>query len=135
MTTVTITPDTVAALIAEAGYEVDHVDDLLVVKDLDTDLAVTVALEGEVAFLSLACTSIPSEQLTPVLMQRFLDAENGISTSFFQISRRDDGRVAISLNNYAKLQACGHDDFDDLEFCLEALFTDVVAARALFDDA
>jgi hypothetical protein len=127
--------DTVSAIVAESGYEVQTTDDeVLRIVDLDSGLSATAALECDVVFFTLLCTTLPQAELSASHRDRMLDANNGISTSFFQTAPLANGRIAITLNNFAKLQSLDEDDRDDIEFCLESLFTDAIAARALLAD-
>ncbi len=124
--------DTISAIVAESGYEVQTLEDeVLRIIDLDSGLAATAALECDVVFFTLLCTSLSTAEFSENYKDRMLDANNGISTSFFQTAPMEGGRIGITLNNFAKLQALDEDDRDDIEFCLESLFTDAVAARAL----
>jgi hypothetical protein len=47
--------------------------------------------------------------------------ENGISTSYFQLSTTGDGNVTVTLNNFCKLQEMGPDDEDDILSCVTFL--------------
>jgi len=60
-----------------------------------------------------------------------LSADNGISTSHFQLYDTKDGQVAVTLNNFCKLQDLGRDDEDDILSCVSFLLADVVHARDL----
>jgi hypothetical protein len=64
-------------------------------------------------------------------MQKMLAADNGISTSNFQLYSRPDGSVAVTLNNFCKLLAMGEDDADDILSCMEFLEIDVIAAHEM----
>ena len=69
--------------------------------------------------------------ITPDVMERMLDADNGISTSAFSLYKAPDGKVAINLNNFCKLQDLGADDEDDILSCVHFLLVDVMSARRL----
>ena len=60
-----------------------------------------------------------------------LAADNGISTSHFQLYDAGDGKVAITLNNFCKLQDMGPEDEDDILSCVHFLLVDVMSARRL----
>jgi hypothetical protein len=60
-----------------------------------------------------------------------LASDNGISTSHFQIYEIENGNVAITLNNFCKLQDLGPEDEDDILSCAHFLFVDVLRARDL----
>ena len=47
-------------------------------------------------------------------MATMLAADNGISTSSFQLYDAGGGNVTITLNNFCKLQDLGPDDEDDI---------------------
>ena len=66
------------------------------------------------------------------VMRAMLAAENGISTSSFQLYDAPEGQVTIALNNFCKmLDATGPEDEDDLLSCVHFLLVDVIAARDL----
>lgn len=60
-----------------------------------------------------------------------LSSDNGISTSHFQLYDTKDGNVAVTLNNFCKLQDMGEEDEDDILSCLHFLFVDVIQALHL----
>ena len=97
-------------------------------------ITIRTALQGNVLFLTVACALVPANAVTPDIMRKMLDADNGISTSGFQLYDHGDGRVAVTLNNFCKLQAMGSDDEDDILSCLEFLMADAVDARDLLGD-
>jgi len=63
-------------------------------------------------------------------MRKMLASDNGISTSHFQLYETGDD-VAITLNNFCKLQELGPDDEDDILSCVSFLLADVVHAKQL----
>ncbi len=133
MASETITLDQVREIVAARGYEIVDADDannVLQVRDLDSGLLLTSVLEKNVLFNTIQLTRVPAERLSLELLRRMLDAENGISTSSFQLYETADG-VGITLNNFAKLQAMGEDDVDDILSCLQFLVVDAWAARDL----
>jgi hypothetical protein len=77
---------------------------------------------------------VPEKALTPKIMRTMLDAHNGISTSYFQLYNASDGNVAITLNNFCKLENLGPEDEDDILSCVHFLLVDVMAARQLLSD-
>ena len=126
--------DHVEAILAGRGYEVSRMNNIVKVRDTDSGITIRAALEDNVLFLTVSCTLVPANAVTPEIMHKMLDADNGISTSGFQLYDRGDGRVAVTLNNFCKLQAMGADDEDDILSCLEFLVVDAVDARDLLGD-
>ncbi len=118
------------ALLAERGYEVAETSpESLTVREVDSGVAVHTVLEGDVLFFSLPCITVKRSSVTPEIMQKMLDAGNGISTSFFQLYGSGSGKVTVTLNNFCKLQDMGADDKDDVLSCVHFLLVDVMAAR------
>jgi hypothetical protein len=74
---------------------------------------------------------VPSTSITAEVMRKMLAADNGISTSYFQLYDAGDGKVAVTLNNFCKLQELGPDDQDDILSCVHFLLVDVLEARRL----
>ncbi len=133
--TANIHADSIKALLAERGYEVSEpTPGVLRVQELHSGVAVQAVLEGEILFLSLTCTVVPEKAITPEIMRKILDAHNGISTSYFQIYSAGDGKVAVTLNNFCKLEDLGPEDEDDILACVHFLLVDVMAARQLLSD-
>jgi hypothetical protein len=131
---VTSSPDIgqIHALLAEKGYEISEVaPDTLKIKEVDSGVALQAVLQGEVLYLSLVCTVVPRTAITPEIMGRMLDADNGISTSYFQLYDAGSGKVAVTLNNFCKLQEMGPEDEDDILACVHFLLVDVLSARRL----
>jgi hypothetical protein len=60
-----------------------------------------------------------------------LAADNGISTSLFQIYDAGAGKVAVTLNNFCKLPEIGPDEEDEILSCVHFLLVDVITARRL----
>jgi len=132
--TSTISPQLgqIHALLAENGYEVSEpAPDTLRIKEVDSGVTLQAVLQGDIAFLSLVCTVVPRAAVTPEIMQRMLDAGNGISTSYFQLYQAGEGKLAITLNNFCKLQDMGAEDEDDILSCVHFLLVDVMSARRL----
>jgi hypothetical protein len=120
------------ALLAENGYEVSEPGpDTIRIRQVDSGVAIQAVLQGDIVFFSLTCTVVPKASITPDLMTRMLDADNGISTSSFQIYNAAEGKAAITLNNFCKLQDMGPEDADDILSCVHFLMVDVMAARRL----
>ncbi len=67
-------------------------------------------------------------------MQKMLDGSNGISTSYFQLYDAGDGQIAITLNNFCKLQDLGPEDEDDILSCVSFLMADVVLAKSVIGE-
>lgn len=120
------------ALLAERGYEVTEPSaDSLNIRETGSGISIHAVVQGDIMFLSLNCTVVPRASITPQIMERMLDAENGISTSHFSLYKAPGGKVAITLNNFCKLQDLGADDEDDILSCVHFLFVDVMSARRL----
>jgi len=132
--TPTISPQLgqIHALLAENGYEVSEpAPDTLRIQEVQSGIAVRAVLEGEILYLSLTCTTVPRTAITAEIMQKMLSAENGISTSYFQLYEAGAGKVAVTLNNFCKLQEMGAEDEDDILSCVHFLLVDVLSARRL----
>jgi hypothetical protein len=119
------------ALLAERGYEVSETaPNTLKIREVDSGVAIQAVLEGDICYFSLTCTVVPNSAITGDVMRQMLDAGNGISTSYFQLYDAS-GKVAVTLNNFCKLQEMGPDDEDDILSCVHFLLVDVMAARRL----
>lgn len=120
------------ALLADRGYEVtDSGPDTLTITQIDSGLSIRAVLEGQILYLSLVCTVVPGAAITADVMRKMLAAENGISTSYFQLYEAGDGKLAVTLNNFCKLQDLGADDEDDVLSCVHFLLVDVLSAHRL----
>ena len=118
------------ALLAERGYEVSETaPDTLKVREVDSGVTIQAVLEGQIVFFSLVCTVVADKAITADVMRRMLTADNGIHTSSFQLYPAGPGKVAVTLNNFCKLQDMGADDEDDILSCVHFLLVDVLAAR------
>lgn len=123
------------ALLAERGYEVSEpAPDTLTIREVGSGVSLQAVLEGEILYLSLTCITVPETAVTPDMMGRMLAANNGISTSYFQLYEAAGDKVAITLNNFCKLQDLGADDQDDILSCVHFLLVDVISARRLLSD-
>ena len=130
--TPTATMGQIHSLLAERGYEVtETTPDSLRIKELDSGVVIQAVLQGDILFFSLPCITVPRASVTAGMMAKMLDANNGISTSHFQLYDTGGGKVAITLNNFCKLQDMGADDEDDILSCVHFLFVDVMSARRL----
>jgi hypothetical protein len=119
-------------LLAAKRYSVTETSESgLRIQEVDSGLIMQADLEGEILFFTLVCATVPAARITPALMQKMLDAKNGISTSHFQLSSLGDGHTAVTLNNFCKLQDLGPDDEDDILSCVSFLLADVMQARNL----
>ena len=126
------TLEQIHALLAAKRYAVtESGDSMLRIQEVDSGIALQAVLEGEILFLSLVCMSVPAPRITPAIMRKMLASDNGISTSHFQLYQTGDGNVAITLNNFCKLQELGPDDEDDILSCVSFLLADVVHAKQL----
>lgn len=120
------------ALLAERGYEVSESGpDALTIREVDSGLAIRSVLEGQILYFSLVCTVVPRAAVTADVMRQMLAADNGISTSYFQLYEAGEGKVAVTLNNFCKLQDMGADDEDDILSCIHFLLVDVLSAHRL----
>jgi len=120
------------ALLAERGYEVtETAPDSLKIREVDSGVSIRMVLEGQILFFSLTCTVVPRAALTADVMAQMLSSDNGISTSAFQLYELEDGKVAVTLNNFCKLQDMGSDDEDDILSCVQFLIVDLVSAHRL----
>jgi hypothetical protein len=120
------------ALLAEKGYEVSQpAPDRLKITEVESGVALQAVLEGDILFLSLVCTVVPRAKITPEIMGRMLAADNGISTSYFQLYDAGQGTTAVTLNNFCKLFDMGPEDQDDILACVHFLLVDVLSARRL----
>jgi hypothetical protein len=135
--TITNSPEVgpIHALVAERGYAVSETaPDTLRIAEVDSGVTVQAVLAGDILYLSLTCTVVPRAAVTPSIMERMLAADNGISTSHFQIYDAGAGKVAVTLNNFCKLQDMGPEDEDDILSCVHFLLVDVITARHLLAD-
>lgn len=120
------------ALLANKRYAVTDLDDsVLKIQELESGISLRAVLEGDILFLSLVCMTVPAAQLTAPLMRKLLAADNGISTSHFQLYDTGAGNVSVTLNNFCKLQDLGPEDEDDILSCVSFLLADVVHAKQL----
>ncbi len=133
MTATTSQPlDRIRSLLAEKGYEVtEQGANVLRIRELGSGIVLQAALEQDILFFSLVCVTVPAASITPEVMHKMLAADNGISTSHFQLYDTGAGQAAVTLNNFCKLQDLGADDQDDILSCINFLLVDVLEARAL----
>jgi hypothetical protein len=125
--------DQIHSLLAAKGYSVSEAGDgVLRIKELSSGITLQAVLAGDILYLSLVCMSVKESSLTPAILRRMLASDNGISTSYFQLYPTGGGDVAVTLNNFCKLQEIGPDDEDDILSCVSFLLADVVHAKALF---
>jgi hypothetical protein len=122
----------ITALLAERGYEVsESASNTLKIREVDSGVSVRAVLQGQILFFSLTCTVVPRAAITADVMAQMLASDNGISTSYFQLYEVENGKVAVTLNNFCKLQDMGEDDEDDILSCVQFLLVDVMSARTL----
>jgi len=120
------------ALLANKRYSVTDVNDsVLKIQELESGITLRAVLEGDILFLSLVCMTVPAAQLTAPVMHKMLAADNGISTSHFQLYDVGNGNVSVTLNNFCKLQDMGADDEGDILSCVSFLLADVMHAKQL----
>lgn len=130
--TATTTPELgqIHALLAEKGYAVSETAaDSLSIREVESGVTIRAVLQGGILFFSLTCTVVPAPAITPDVMRRMLAADNGISTSHFQLYETGGGTVAVTLNNFCVLQDMGPEDEDDVLSCVHFLLVDVLMAR------
>jgi hypothetical protein len=126
------TLEQIHALLAAKRYSVtESGDGVLRIQEVESGIVLQAVLAGEILYLSLLCMSVPAKSLTADIMRKMLASDNGISTSHFQLYETGDGNVAITLNNFCKLQELGPDDEDDILSCVSFLLADVVHAKDL----
>ena len=132
--TATSSPRTgqIHALLAEKGYEVSEAaPDTLKIRETHSGVSLQAVLEGDILYLSLVCTVAPRASITADVMRKMLAADNGISTSHFQLHGAAGGMIAVTLNNFCKLQDMGPGDEDDVLSAVHFLLVDVMSARRL----
>jgi len=131
-----ITMDAVVNLLVENGYNVTDggEENCVFVKDTDSSVTFTCVLENEILFNTVACIELDNKAISNDLMRKLLDADNGISTSSFQLYNAHPEKTLITLNNFCKLQDLGPEDQDDVLSCLEFLNVDVLGARQVLGD-
>ena len=123
------------SLLAGHGYEVEHLaPNVLSIRQTESGITVQAVLEGDILFFSLVCLTVGDSALTAPVLRGMLADDNEISTSHFQIYSVGEGRSAIALSNFCKLQTLGPDDEDDILSCVDFLLADVLAARDLLKD-
>jgi hypothetical protein len=133
-TTATASPELghIHALLAEKGYEVSEPGpDTLRIREVKSGVSLQAVLQGDILFFSLPCTVAPESAITFEVMAKMLAADNGISTSYFQLYTAGEGQIAVTLNNFCKVQSMGPDDVDDILSCVHFLLVDVLTARGL----
>ena len=126
------TLDQIHSLLAAKGYSVSEAGDgVLRIRELASGITMQAVLAGDILYLSLVCMSVKESSLTPAMLRKMLASDNGISTSYFQLYATGGGEVAVTLNNFCKLQEMGPDDEDDILSCVSFLLADVVHAKDL----
>jgi len=106
----------------------------LTIREVESGVTARAVLQGDILFLSLVCTVSPKAAITPAIMASMLSAENGISTSYFQLYDAGSGNLAVTLNNFCKLLDGGPEDEDDILSCVHFLLVDVMTARKVLSD-
>jgi hypothetical protein len=120
------------ALLASKRYSVSELNgSVLGIQETESGISLRAVLEGDILFLSLVCMTVPAAKITAAVMHKMLAANNGISTSHFQLYEAAGGNLAVTLNNFCKLQDLGPDDEDDILSCVSFLLADVVHAKQL----
>ena len=125
----------IRSIVVEHGYEVEMgAEQTLAIRDPDSGIVVRAALEGDVLFFTVPCVTVANEVISADVMRKMLAADNGISTSSFQLYGATAGQTVVTLNNFCKLQELGADDVDDILSCLDFMLADILQARALLGD-
>ena len=120
------------AFLANKRYSVEELaENVLRIEEVESGISLRAVLEGDILFLSLICLVTPVGSLTTPVLRKMLAADNGISTSHFQLFEVGDAQIAVTLNNFCKLQDLGPDDEDDILSCVSFLLADVVHAKEL----
>ena len=126
----------VAQLLAHNGYEIAEAGEgVLRARDLETGITIQTVLQGNVLFMSVNLTTVPTNEITPDIMRKMLSGHNGISTSAFQLYDVGEGKTAITLNNFCTIQNMGEEDEDDILSAAGYLRADVLEARDLLQGA
>ena len=126
------TLEQIHALLAGKRYAVTETGEgVLRIQEVESGIVIQAVLSGDILYLSLLCMSVPEKSLTAQVLRKMLSANNGVSTSHFQLYETGDGNVAITLNNFCKLQQLGPDDEDDILSCVSFLLADVLHAKDL----
>src|SRR6185369_69227 len=103
------------ALLAERGYQLSEpTSDTLSIREVSSGVTIQAVVEGDIVFFSLPCIVVPQHKITPQIMRTMLAADNGISTSYFQLYDAGSGNLSVTLNNFCKVQSMGPDDQDDI---------------------
>ena len=133
MTTQTsLSLEQIHSLLAKRQYAVRELSDsMLSIQEVESGISLRAVLEGEILFLSLVCMVVPETVITAGVMRKMLGGNSGISTSYFQLYDAGKGQIAITLNNFCKLQDLGPEDEDDILSCVNFLLADVVHAKGL----
>jgi hypothetical protein len=134
--TATANPQTaqIQALLADNGYQVSESGPgHLKIRETHSGVSLEAVLQGDVLYLSLVCTVVPPTSITPEVMSKMLAADNGISTSYFQLYNAGAGQVAVTLNNFCKVEAMSDEDEDEILSCIHFLLVDVMSARRLLN--
>lgn len=120
-------------LLAAHGHEVTETGEgLLRIKDVETGITFTTALEGQVLFMSVNLVTVAASAITPELMRQMLSADSGIATSRFQLVNAGE-QVMITLNTFCTLQNMGPEDQDDVLSLASYLMADMLHARDLLE--
>jgi hypothetical protein len=119
-------------LLARKRYSVTDIDDhILRIQEMESGISLRAVLENDIVYFSLVCVTVPAARITPALLRKMLAADNGIATSYFRLHEGQNAQIAITLNNFCKVQDLGPDDEDDILACVSFLLADVVQARNL----
>ena len=119
-------------LLARKRYSVTELDaNVLKIQEVESGVSLRAVLEGDILFFSMVCMVVPSSRVTAQVMRKMLSGDSGISTSYFQLYDTKGGDVAVTLNNFCKLQDVGPEDEDDILSCVSFLLADVMYAKDL----
>jgi hypothetical protein len=119
-------------LLARKRYSVTEINEqALRIQEVESGVSLRAVLEGDIIYFSLVCATVAADRIKPALLRKMLAADNGIATSYFRLHQTSDSELAITLNNFCKLQELGADDEDDVLSCISFLLADVLHARDL----
>ena len=96
---------------------------------VESGVTARAVLQGDILFLSLVCTVAPKAAITPEIMASMLAADNGISTSYFQLYDVGGGKLAVTPEQLLQAAGLGPEDEDEVLSCVHFLLVDVMTAR------
>ena len=99
--------EAIRAILIGDGYDVASGSDGLVdVRDPESGILTRAVLEGQVLYMSVPCITGPSHDIGTDILRKMLAADNGISTSSFQLVDVGEGRtLSIDFAVASKIRA------------------------------